>query len=94
MARKEVPTPHEAYMMGHRHGSAGKPAKPPDPGKDRGDGMREAQGKPRDSATEKGRPSKAPDPQKVRGDGMKTAMRGEGRRSEVSPMRAAREMVR
>jgi hypothetical protein len=63
MARKEVPTPHEAYMMGHRHGSAGKPAKPPDP-------------------------------QKVRGDGMKTAMRGEGRRSEVSPMRAAREMVR
>ena len=72
-----------------------EPAKPRDPGRARGDGMREAEGRPKDGRTEKGRPAMPKDPGKARGDGMKVAMRGEaGKQSRIPPMKAAKKKVR
>lgn len=103
--RREMPH-HEAakhrmegYREGLRHGHMDamgmkhEPAKPPDPQKKGGDGIKAAFAEPK--LPEKGKPSRAPDPEKKKGDGMAVAMRGEaGKQSKLSPMGGAEKRVR
>jgi hypothetical protein len=85
---------HEPEQKTVRH----KPSKPKetrDPGRERGDGMKAAEGRAKDGRTEKGRPEKPRDPGRAKGDGLKAAMRDQGKRpSKVSPMKAAEMRVR
>lgn len=69
-------------------------AKPADPERKKGDGMKAAFREP-DGGKEKGRPAKPMDPGKKKGDGVKEAMAMQGRKpSKLSPMGAAKKAVR